>query len=343
MHKKKFRFSKKMIAACALLALIAFYFAVSHARHVEEPVYGSSFNTVYAQELGLNWKEVYVAMLDDLGVRRLRLAAHWNMTEPERDAYSFEEMDFQVEEAAKRGATVIFAVGKRLPRWPECHIPDWALNLSKEEQEAEILQYIEDFVNRYKKYDHITMWQVENEPFLGSYALDHCRDFDSDFLDREIELVRSLDERDRPIMVTDSGELSAWHRSFDRADVFGTTMYLYAWNSVMGEFRNWWFTPGSYSFRENLWQLLTSDNEAIIAELALEPWLDKPVIREATDIQIRRMSPEKFDKVIEFAKKTGMETQYLWGAEWWYYMKLQGEEWYWERGKELFADGLPAS
>lgn len=338
MHKKKFRFTKKLIAACVLLVLIVVYFTLSYSRRVEHPDYGVSFNTVYAKELGLNWKEVYVAILDDLGVRTLRLAAHWNMVEPERDEYSFAEMDYQVEEAQKRGAQIVFAVGKRLPRWPECHIPEWALNLSKEEQEAEVLRYIEDTVNRYKQYEAITMWQVENEPFLGSYALDHCRNFDSDFLDKEIELVRSLDDKGRPIMVTDSGELSTWARSFNRGDVFGTTMYLYAWNSVMGEFRNWWFTPGSYTFREHLWQILKSDNDAIIAELALEPWLNKPVIKESTDVQIRRMSPEKFEKVLEFAKRTGMKTQYLWGAEWWYYMKLQGEEWYWERGRELFGE-----
>jgi hypothetical protein len=343
MHKKKFRFSKKIIVACVILALMIFYFAVSYAKRVDNPDYGASFNTMYARELGLNWKEVYDAMLQDLGIRKLRLAAHWNMVEPADDEFSFEEMDYQMAQAAEHGATVVFAVGKRLPRWPECHIPDWAVNMDKDDLEDEISEYVETVVNRYKKYDNITMWQVENEPFLGVFALEHCRGFDKDFLEKEIELVRSLDEKHRPIMVTDSGELSMWFRSFSMADYFGTTMYLYSWNSVMGEFRNWWYLPGFYSFRAHLWQLLGSDTEAIIAELALEPWLDKPVVHEQTAVQIRRMSPEKFERVLEFAKKTGMRTQYLWGAEWWYYMKLQGEDWYWERGKELFSDNLPAS
>jgi hypothetical protein len=130
--------------------------------------------------------------------------------------------------------------------------------------------------------------------------------------------------------------LSTWRKAFALGDVFGTTMYIYSWNEFMGEFRNP-FLPGFYSFRANILNVFKKqDKEAIIAELSLEPWLDKPVIKEQTAIQIKRMSPEKFDTVIEFAKKTGMKTQYLWGAEWWYYMKLQGEDWYWERGKELF-------
>jgi hypothetical protein len=37
--------------------------------------------------------------------------------------------------------------------------------------------------------------------------------------------------------------------------------------------------------------------DAIIAELSLEPWLDKPVPEETLDIQKSRMSHEKFEKV----------------------------------------------
>jgi hypothetical protein len=167
------------------------------------------------------------------------------------------------------------------------------------------------------------------------FAKSHCKDFDKEFLKKEIELVKMLDDKKRQILITDSGELSTWRKAFFLGDVFGTTMYVYSWNEFMGEFRNP-FLPGFYSFRVNLLNLFGKNKEAIIAELALEPWLDKPVIKEQTDIQIKRMSPEKFDTVIEFAKNTGMKKQYLWGAEWWYYMKFQGEDWYWERAKELF-------
>lgn len=327
--------TKKLIAFILLILLLVVYVIFSYTKKVEEPDYGVSFNTVYAQELGLNWKTVYDAIIDELGVKKVRLAAHWDMIEPEDGTFNFEEIDYQVKKARESDVEVLLAVGKRLPRWPECHVPEWAINLSKEDQEEKILRYIEAVITRYEEQEHITMWQVENEPYLSVFAKDHCFNFDSDFLDKEIELVRSIDDRDRKILVTDSGELSMWRRAFSHGDVFGTTMYVYSWNAVMGEFRNP-FLPGFYSFRYNLWQFLGGANkEAIIAELALEPWLDKPVIKEQTAVQIRRMSPEKFDTVIEFAKRTGMKTQYLWGAEWWYYMKLQNEDWYWERGREL--------
>lgn len=331
---KKF-FSKKIIAALIILILIILYAFFSYAKKVEKPEYGVSFNTVYAEELGLNWKTVYDAIIQDLEVKRIRLAAHWNMIEPNNEEFNFAELDYQIMQAQEHDIDIVLAVGKRLPRWPECHIPEWALNLNKEEQEQEILQYITTVVSRYKEYDVIKVWQVENEPFLSVFAKDHCYYFDKEFLKKEVELVRELDEKDRLILITDSGELSTWRKAFGIGDMFGTTMYVYSWNALMGEFRNP-FLPGFFTLRQNILKLFHPNTEAIIAELALEPWLDKPVIKEQTAIQIRRMSPEKFDTVIEFAKQTGMKTQYLWGAEWWYYMKLQDEPWYWERAKELF-------
>lgn len=331
----KKKFSKKIIAGITLIVLIILYFVLSYSPRIEDPEYGISFNTVYAQELGLNWKEVYDAFFEELGVKKIRLAAHWNMVEPNQGKYNFSELDYQVEVAQKNNAEIIFAVGKRLPRWPECHVPQWAEELSKDQQERAILQYIEAVVNRYKNSPAISIWQVENEPFLSVFAQEHCTYFDKEFLKKEIELVRSLDVQKRPILVTDSGELSTWRKAFKLGDMFGTTMYVYSWNKYMGEFRNP-FLPGFYTIRARIHNVFGNKTESIVAELALEPWLDKPVVQEKTEIQIHRMSPEKFETVLEFAKHTGMKTHYLWGGEWWYYMKLQGEEWYWEKGKELF-------
>ena len=127
-------------------------------------VYGMSFNTLYATELGLDWKETYDAILDDLHVKHLRLAAHWPMVEPLSHVYNFKELDYQIKRAGEVHADVILAVGKRLPRWPECHVPDWAKDLPKDQQQQEILDYMTTVINRYKNDPTITTWQIENEP-----------------------------------------------------------------------------------------------------------------------------------------------------------------------------------
>lgn len=40
--------------------------------------YGVTFSTEYAESLSLDWREVYIALLDDLGVRHFRLNAYWS-------------------------------------------------------------------------------------------------------------------------------------------------------------------------------------------------------------------------------------------------------------------------
>ena len=43
-----------------------------------------------------------------------------------------------------------------------------------------------------------------------------------------------------------------------------------------------------------------------------------------------------FQDIISYAKKTGFDTQYLWGIEWWYWMAEHGHPEYLEYAKTLF-------
>ncbi|MEK7120557.1 MAG: endo-1,4-beta-xylanase, partial [Patescibacteria group bacterium] len=161
-----------------LFFLFFLYCLLSFREIPKDITYGVSFSKLHADELSLPWREVYKALIDDLEVRNFRLSAHWPMVEPKRDSYDFEAMDFQIKESQREKAEVILAVGRRLPGWPECHIPDWAKELSWEEQKEEVMEYVEVMIERYKNYENIKYWQVENEPFLEVFAKDHCGEFD---------------------------------------------------------------------------------------------------------------------------------------------------------------------
>jgi hypothetical protein len=124
--KKKKSFRILCYIILFLLVLTAIYHILAYRSKPAEVKYGMSYNVPYALELGLDWQETYIDMMDDLGVERLRLAAHWTLVEPKKDVYDFSYLDFQLEEAAKRGVSIILGVGRRLPRWPECHVPEWA-------------------------------------------------------------------------------------------------------------------------------------------------------------------------------------------------------------------------
>jgi hypothetical protein len=317
--------------------LLTFIFAIILLALKPKPEvisYGMSFNTPYARELGLDWKETYDAILDDLGVRRLRLAAHWPMVEPLQGTYNFNELDYQIKRAEEVGATVILAVGRRLPRWPECHVPEWARGLTTTERQAMLIDYLTVVVNRYKDNPAVIMWQVENEPFLEVFAYEHCGELDVDFLEKEIAHVKMLDGT-RPILVTDSGNLGMWYGAYSRGDHFGTSVYVHLWNPELGPLRT--VLPAwAYRVKENLMRLRYGDKPTYLIELSAEPWLLAPITDVPISTQLSRMDLEKFEDILSYAEQTRYDTQYLWGAEWWYWLVKQGHPEMWERGQQLF-------
>lgn len=319
-----------------LVAVTSFALLILVQKPVPEEInYGMSFNTLYARELGLDWRETYDAIIDELQVRHLRLAAHWPMVEPIANIYNFEEIDYQIERAEEVGADVILAVGRRLPRWPECHVPDWAEEVSQADRRTAQLNYIEQVVQRYKDSPAVIMWQVENEPFLEAFAFEQCGELNIDFLEKEIALVKRLDPT-RQILITDSGNLGTWHGAYSRGDVFGTSVYVHFWNPELGQFRTV-LPPWAYRVKENLMAAVYGQKRTLLIELSAEPWLLEPVTDVPLETQFTRMNLKKFEDILDYAKDTRFDTQYLWGAEWWYWLALQNRPEMWERGKRLYV------
>ena len=295
-----------------------------------------SFNTMYANELGLDWLDTYDAIIDELGVRHLRLAAHWPMIEPVQDKYNWVELDYQLAKAELVDAEVVLAVGRRLPRWPECHIPDWAQTMTWVEQQQEILNYMQAVVERYKDNDVIKYWQVENEPYLEVFAKEHCGEFDKDFFSAQVDFMRVLDDS-RPLLVTDSGNLGTWIGPYRQGDAFGTSVYVHFWNPELGQFRSV-LPPWFYRVKANTMSLLFGKKETMLIELSAEPWLLEPVVDVDIETQYSRMDIDKFEDILTYAEQTRFEKQYLWGAEWWYWLTKHGHPEMWEKGKTLFSE-----
>jgi hypothetical protein len=295
--------------------------------------YGITFSKKQSIGLGLNWKENYLAIFDDLGVKKIRLSAYFNEVEKENNIYTWEDLDWQIEEASKRGAEIILALGMRLPRWPECHPPLWFKNLSEDEKNRETLEYIEKVIKRYKGEEAIKVWQIENEPFLPHFG--ECPDLDKDFLDLEIALTRKLDSR--PILISDSGELSLWVPAAKRADIFGTTMYRDTYSNVLKTYIHYPIEPGFFRFKRNISRLFVHPEKWLVIELQGEPWGPEPFQNLSREERDKTMSYEKFLEIIEFSRKTGFQEFYLWGAEWWYWEKeVNKEERFWREAKGLF-------
>ena len=325
------------ISIIGILAVVVILFLLSIGRIYEwnELQYGVTFSKRQAESLGLDWKKVYSDMFTDLRVKKIRLSAYWNEVEEKNNSYYWDDIDWQVKTAEENGAEIVLAVGGRLPRWPECHWPDWSLDISEEERKKEMRAYIETVVLKYKDNKAIYAWQVENEPFLPYFGI--CPEPDPGFLDEEIALVRSLDSR--PIVVTDSGELSLWVGAAKRADIFGTTMYRDTYSKHLERYVHYPIIPAFFRIKKNLVDFFAEPEKWVVIELQAEPWGPIPFQNLSQEDRNRTMDLEKFRDMIRFAQRTGFQEFYLWGVEWWYWEKEKKDNpELWNMAKTLFSN-----
>jgi len=317
-----------------IVAILFVYFFVGTAKPAEKIKWGVNFSLKQTDFLRIDPKETFLAMLDDLGARNFKIAVHWDLIQPEKDKYDFKDLDWQMDELEKRNAKVILAIGMRTPHWPECHLPTWAVSMKKEEQQTAILSMLEAIVNRYKDSESLDMWQVENEIFLNFGA---CPWRDEKFLAKEIEIVKKIDDKHK-VIVTDSGELSFWAKISKYGDVVGITTYKRVWQDQIRQYITYPLPAVFYDRRAKLVELFRG-KEVMGVELQAEPWCANSIMSTPIWIQKRTMDGNQFEENVKFAKNTGLDTFYFWGAEWWYYTKLNyNDPEIWDKAKVLLKE-----
>jgi hypothetical protein len=80
-----------------------------------------------------------------------------------------------------------------------------------------------------------------------------------------------------------------------------------------------------------------SGRDMVIHELQAEPWPPRgqDVKNVSVEEQYKSMNPERLKARIEFGKATGMRSLDLWGAEWWYWLKVKdGDPGVWDVVKD---------
>ena len=340
------KFSKSLIIFLATitgLAVILFcYFFIGKSPVSENITWGVDFSQSQAEYLKLNWKQVYSAIINDLEAKNIKLHTNWNWIEEKQDNYYFDDIDWQINKA-ERGlggvpVKIIYVLGLKTGRWPECHLPSWASNMSEQRQKSELLDYITQVVKRYRNSKSIVYCQIENEPL---FKFGQCPSWyynDSDFLKQEIALIKSLDPS-RKVIVSDSGEDSLWLGAAEAGDIVGITMYRQAWAHITNTFGfnlNYFFYP-VYYYRKALIIDKLFGKDVFCIELQAEPWTQKPIMDSSLKDQLKSMNAKIFQKNISFAKQTGLDKFYLWGVEWWYWLKeTQNQPAIWNEAKSLF-------
>lgn len=335
--KKYLRWTIILLLSLIVFGLLSVWL---NKRTIYEPNqlnYGLTFSPLVLKDMNLDWRTAFTEMLDDLSVKRLRLVAYWPMVEPTKDNYDFTDLDWQIDQASQRGAKIILAVGARLPRWPECHYPQWYNDENPAEQKQQLLSYLEQVIRRYNDNPAITAWQIENEPFLIGFG--ECPKLNIKLLDQEIALARSLTKK--PLVITDSGELSVWLPAAKRADIFGTSIYRHTYSKNLRRYITYPMTPSFFRIKTKLTELFTKTKDIIVIEMQAEPWGRKAYFTLSQAERERTMNMTKLQDMLEFGRQSGFQTIYLWGVEWWYWEKqINNNSDYWQFMKNLLAQPL---
>lgn len=296
--------------------------------------FGTSFSKRQSEAFGLNWKENFSALLDDLEIRSFRLMSYWDEIEATRGKLNFSDLDWQMDEAAKRGAKVSLAIGLRQPRWPECHEPKWAVKLDKDAWRKALYGYLEQVVNRYENHPALENFQLENESLTWWFG--DCREQpDLQRIREEFALVKSW--TDVPIWMSLSDQYGLPLRA-PTADGQGFSLYTRVHNS---------FLPGTYAepsppiwyHQARALALKVLFNKTLfVHELQLEPWGPRPIRELSIEEQNHTMNPERIDYNLTFARKVGFDHIYTWGSEWWYWRLSQGDDSIWKSVKAAVHD-----
>jgi hypothetical protein len=292
---KKIMLKKFMLFLIVVILLLGLFYAylwlVSKEKYDVE--YGISFNHQHAESLGLDWKEVYLEMLEDLKPKYIRIAAMWSEVELNQGEYDFTNVDWMMGLAEAHGTKVILVVGQKAPRWPECHVPYWTYHLDDSQYEKSLFDYVSVVVERYKDNPALEIWQVENEPFI-KFRFGDCENYREDLVKKEITLVRELDSNHK-ILITDSGELSTWWSASRAGDLFGTTLYRIV-RTPGGKIWTYDWLPASF-YRIKAKLLGKDINQVYVAELQAEPWFSSEGV-ENTPIEEQEKTKQERLKLL---------------------------------------------
>ncbi len=281
--------------------------------------FGVSFSLKQCRGFGIDPKDTLKFLIDEMGFKRFRLMSYWDEHEISSGAYNFSQLDWQIKMVEAVGGTITLCVGARQPRWPESHYPQWALDLSQKERDSALLRFNEQVIKRYRSKKCLVSWQLENEALNRGFGVNG--NFDRKRLRAELDKLRELDSK-HPIIMSTSNTWGIPLRR-PRPDLFGFTLYRVQF--VNGVYKRSRLPYLWYRFRAALIKLFTL-RSSFIHELQAEPWGPTSTQDLSSIEQDKSMNAEQLQTNLSFAKSTGLYPFDLWGGEWWYWRKLQGDD-----------------
>lgn len=358
------------IALVLLLVTIA-YVANAFANPIPQrkfdlnfrPQYGVTYSFEQAGWYGLDPKQAYLQLLDEFDFKWVRLPFFWDQMTQLRQGYDgqvnydyvfnsrFDDLEFAIEEADKRGVKVIVVLGAKTPYYPEFHLPAnvrskirFGDRLTADHPIAkDLLDVDRAVVKKLSVYDNIIYWQVENEPLIGNV---NRLKIEPSLIAAEVDVVRNVDFKKRPIILNHAAT-GFYDKSWKDLllilkpdDVFAVNAFfktkgtdLFSAKLAGREIHILW--PDHLVWPVHSWMFLSPNFDAIkkeveetgfrfwVLEMQAEPYIKK--LDEAVD---PLLSFESADIAVaeRFLRSYQIESVGLWGAHFWQYRESLGDD-----------------
>ncbi|MDB5164414.1 MAG: hypothetical protein JWL89_40, partial [Candidatus Saccharibacteria bacterium] len=303
-----------IVGVSGMYGIAQWYIHTSNDKPLE---YGVSFIPDYAQSLGVEPKATMDGLLG-IGVKNFRLVSYWSDMEQTPGSYDFSQLDWQFQKAEAAHAKVVLTLGLRQPRWPECHIPDWASNEPVQQWQPQLETFMQKVVERYKNSTSLDKYQLENEYFLKGFGT--CTNFDRARLVSEYNLVKKADPGHQ-IVVPRSNNGLGYPVGQPQPDEFSVSVYKRVWDAGWTHRYLEYPQPAWYYGFMAGWQKIVLGKDMRIGELQAEAW--PPNGQQITETSLaeqnKSLDAKRLQGRFTFGKNTGMREIDLWGAEYWYY------------------------
>ncbi len=273
-------------------------------------------------------------LLELTGIRLVRLSVYWDEVERREGEFDFSAVEAQLDAVRAAGATANVSIGMKGQRHPEFYIPAWALAgvevrdgmvLSEEPLlRARALRMVAAVTQRLAERPEIDSWTAENEGYIASHRARKLS-LGRDYVAEVAATIRANDPLGRPVAINHAQHYvmdRRWRDALADGDVLAQSLYPRRNGSVLGRpvvvdiLQLGWLMP-NYAYQARVAR--AAGKQFWITELQAEPWTDGDARLISPANRSRNLSPATMEKNVEYARRTGAERIYLWGAEWWLY------------------------
>ena len=297
--------------------------------------------------------ETLDTLLRGLDAQFVRLSVEWDQVEPREGEFDFALVDALLAVSERNGTEVLLSLGMKAQRHPEYYLPDWLTERVAIQRDGDpsavplvrerALAMVAEVARHVAASPVIGAWQAENEPYHASPRAENWR-LGREYVAEVVEALRAADPSARPVVINHAEvyvQDRRWKWTVEDADIAATSMYP----QRIYEFAGFRFVrsileigPFAPNYAARGRAAHAAGDEYWLTELQAEPWAhpDNRLISPANPAL--DLTPGNFERNIEYARRSGADRVYLWGAEWWLFERdRKGDGSWWERARELLA------